>query len=393
MPAVWNRVQIGNRCKNNKDYTLKRKPNTQQITRRMKLRKLLISTPLAALAYCFSSCFVADKHVDEDKSSYYVYTKFKTKINFREIKTIGNGFGVPPIPTGATYTKMDADVKTFEVIDSYLAKDKNHVYWKTVIMEEADAATFHIDSTGILRDKNHIYDSEGTYPKEIEGIDAETYVFLQDYNWGKDKNHYYNHYKPLDVDTQTFEIFSHYIGYDKNSIYEFGKKPSPIITPAEGKLVRFAERALHDNKTVFLYYKSEIHKIPIKNISSVKYYGTADFSTLWGVDGTVYWNMKDMKEEDVDVESFRFIDFKYAKDRNQVYFDGKALWNADASTFTVKERFLACDKNKVFMGAKIVEYADPNTVRLEEGVPVDKNYRFYYDRHNTQKWIIDREKR
>ena len=384
----------------------------------MKLRKFLVSIILAALTCCFSSCFVADKHVDAEKSSYYVYTKFGTKISFREIKTIGNGFGVPPIPTGATYTKMDADVKTFEVISSFLAKDKNHVYWKTVIMKEADAATFHIDSTGILRDKNHIYDREGTfskeiegidaetydllidyglgngrYPQAIEGIDAETYVFLRDYDWGKDKNHYYKRYKPLDVDTQTFEIFSHNMGYDKNAIYEFGKNPSPIITPAEGKLVRFAERALHDNKTVFLYYKSEIHKIPIKDISSVKYYGTADFSTLWGVDGTVYWDMKDMKEEDVDVESFRFIDFKYAKDRNKVYFDGEILWDADASTFTVKERFLACDKNKVFMGAKIVEHADPNTVRLEEGVPVDKNHRFYYDRHNTQKWIIDREKR
>ena len=351
-----------------------------------------------ALVFGFSSCIFTDRHVDEDKSSYFVYSKFGTQISFRKLKVLGNGFAVPPIPIGATYTKMDVDVKTFEVMGGYLAKDKNHVYWQTVIMAEADATTFRIDSTGTLRDKKHIYDwhHQGTYPRIIEGIDAETYVRIYKYRWGRDKSNIYYGYKPLDVDVQTFEVLNDNTGYDRSSIYEFDNKHSLKITPAEGKLVRLAERVLHDNKTVFVYCSSTgpsstgKHKIPIKNVSSVKYYGTADYSTLWGVDGTVYWDAKDMKEEDVDEESFKFVGFRYAKDRNQVYFNGEILWDADPNTFIVRERFLACDKKTVFMGSKKVEGADPATVRLEkdDSVPVDKNYRFRYDQ---RKWIIDRD--
>lgn len=364
------------------------------------MNKRYILLTLFLIILCLILNTACTRYVDKEKSDFYVYTNFGRKVSFRQSRQLGNGFAIPPIPLNPEYTEMDVDVKTFEVIDGFIAKDKNHVYWRASIMGGADAATFHIDSTNIVRDKNSIYhwNHKGTRPKAVEHLDAGTYEALDNYNWGKDKNNYYYDYHPLEVDMQTFEILNYIIAFDRNNIYDFDKGYPPKVIPAKGKIVRLSGRALHDDDTLFLYCNSigpsttGIHKVPIKDLHSIKYYGTADYCTLWGMDGKVYWDTKDMGEEQVDAASFQFIDFRFAKDRNKVYFNGDIIGGADPNTFIVKERFLACDKSKVYMGKDRINGADPKTIRLEEyklrSFPVDKNHRYKYN-NNSRKWEID----
>lgn len=54
--------------------------------------------------------------------------------------------------------RIEADVKTFKVLNSAVAKDKNHVYYFGEIIPDADPATFKPIGNSIYnRDKSHIW--------------------------------------------------------------------------------------------------------------------------------------------------------------------------------------------------------------------------------------------
>lgn len=77
--------------------------------------------------------------------------------------------------------RIDADLPTFELLDVFVAKDKNHVYFFGQILPEADAATFEkLGHSAYSRDKSHVWCGDDLLP------DADLATFVVD---GFDKPH------------------------------------------------------------------------------------------------------------------------------------------------------------------------------------------------------------
>ena len=78
--------------------------------------------------------------------------------------------------------------------------------------------------------------------------------------------------------------------------------------------------------------------------------------------------------ENVQTETFRYLDKEYATDGENVYFRGKLIKNGDGETFKVIDGpeyfFFAVDKNAVYRHDEIFSEADPST--------------FYYDKNDER---------
>lgn len=69
-----------------------------------------------------------------------------------------------------------ADAKTFQLLwlDSWLTKDKDHVYFGDEVFEWPDVETFqNVGENGFAKDKNHVYDFNSKSGEIIEWIDTQ----------------------------------------------------------------------------------------------------------------------------------------------------------------------------------------------------------------------------
>jgi len=123
---------------------------------------------------------------------------------------------------GVEYTEVVADYETFEVIDHDinidLAKDKKHVYKGTSILIDADPNTFEQIENYYWKDKDHVYLLQfGGDNCKINGADPGSFEVIKDFLWTKDKNHvYYEFKKLLDVDPAEFTALEEDWGKDNN---------------------------------------------------------------------------------------------------------------------------------------------------------------------------------
>ncbi|MFH0969278.1 MAG: DKNYY domain-containing protein [Patescibacteria group bacterium] len=114
------------------------------------------------------------------------------------------------------YILPDADPETFRVYDSYLSKDKDHVYLKGKLIEEADPNTFSNISENYYysKDKINLFCNGKKIEKNIKDIDLETIKEIS-----------VNYVRtvcsdPEAGDTCTVHNASHYYFQDKNHCYD-----------------------------------------------------------------------------------------------------------------------------------------------------------------------------
>lgn len=70
---------------------------------------------------------------------------------------------------------------------------------------------------------------------------------------------------------------------------------------------------------------------------------------------------------DADQGSFVPMDKEFARDRNHVYLDARAIPGADPDTFVYLGWYYGKDKNKVFRHLQEIEGADVETFRIVDG--------------------------
>ncbi len=137
------------------------------------------------------------------------YTKDKNKVYY---KWISDGlFWVVELPL--------ADAKSFEVINSNLARDAKHVWWYAELLPEVDPKTIELVNAGFVwKDAKSVWYQR----KKISGADAKTFQHL-DQAFYQDANRVYWSMTPLvgaDLDTfRTFGDDSPY-GADRNSVWK-----------------------------------------------------------------------------------------------------------------------------------------------------------------------------
>ena len=104
--------------------------------------KTIFKTLFAPVLWLLQSCSPLGSHVDKELSDNHYYNNSKTKIIY---SSMGNWFELGK-------TEMEADVKSFEVFNRFLSKDKDRIYFKEYPAGdgETDLSSFYVKREIIL---------------------------------------------------------------------------------------------------------------------------------------------------------------------------------------------------------------------------------------------------
>ena len=299
-----------------------------------------------------------------------------------------------------------ADKNSFEILEEYIARDKNNVYSKGEKLGNIDIKSFKYFEDGLAKDKNRVFYIEDN--KDVTGIDAKTFERMGESYYFRDKNNVFalKDYNPYDlemlknIDRNSFNTLSKEIGKDRNGVYYFGEKIDGISSN-NAKVVE----ALGDNDYILQsgndHYlmtvnekdsdnneRFEIKKIDSLNIDfdTFKYFEIYD---LYKDKNSFYYHSdNDLKKikSDIDVKSAeKMIKLRdFIKDKNNIYHfsDGKLekinlkidvnnleYLDDGNSTFS---NYLRDGKNVYFVNdeggkVKIVKNVDKNTFKVVNG--------------------------
>ena len=299
-----------------------------------------------------------------------------------------------------------ADKNSFEILEEYIARDKNNVYSKGEKLGNIDIKSFKYFEDGLAKDKNRVFYIEDN--KDVTGVDAKTFERMGETYYFRDKNNVFalKDYNPYDleilknIDRNSFNTLSKEIGKDKNGVYYFGEKIDGISSN-NAKVVE----ALGDNDYILQsgndHYlmtvnekdsdnneRFEIKKIDSLNIDfdTFKYFEIYD---LYKDKNSFYYHSdNDLKKikSDIDVKSAeKMIKLRdFIKDKNNIYHfsDGKLekinlkidvnnleYLDDGNSTFS---NYLRDGKNVYFVNdeggkVKIVKNVDKNTFKVVNG--------------------------
>lgn len=330
--------------------------------------------------------------VNKEISNNYYYAKADSQIRY---SPGGNWFELGN-------SKVDADPQTFIPLSSDFAKDKNHIFYKDIIIDdEVHVASFKAVNHFAL-DKDHVYipvdkiaySVQDTLPRTkkmfvLEGADPETYYETDDWNWSKDAKNWFYHYKKIDVDyasftpmndsfckddytvylrtyfdlipceidPQTFKILNNRYAADSNNIYDF-------VAWADGEKVNQLNKFSYKHKEsikflnddYLLFDNSVIYEGLLIKGANPSYFKVLESpSKAYAIDDAhVFCNGKIIV--DADIKTFKLYDNdQYSSDKNWVYYFGKKIEGADVETFGPKDhdKWIYRDKNHIYVGDKI----------------------------------------
>lgn len=299
-----------------------------------------------------------------------------------------------------------ADKNSFEILEEYIARDKNNVYSKGEKLGNIDIKSFKYFEDGLAKDKNRVFYIEDN--KDVTGVDAKTFERMGETYYFRDKNNVFalKDYNPYDlemlknIDRNSFNTLSKEIGKDRNGVYYFGEKIDGISSN-NAKVVE----ALGDNDYILQsgndHYlmtvnekdsdnneRFEIKKIDSLNIDfdTFKYFEIYD---LYKDKNNFYYHSdNDLKKikSGIDVQSAqKMIELRdFIKDKNNIYYfsDGKLekinlkidinnLEYLDDGN-SVFNSYLRDGKNVYFVNdeegkIKIVKNVDKNTFKVVNG--------------------------
>ena len=296
-------------------------------------------------------------------------------------------------------------------------KDKNSVYYvdenngevSLKILKGADPATFEF---GIIsKDKNSVFINN----QKLEGVSSKGFEVLADlFNFVKDyKNVYYldresdgitYKVKVLDtkgIDIPSFEFFGYsYNKYfkDKDNIYFLNDKDNKMefekLTGANLKTFEIIDDYFaRDDKNVYFFNKKVIG-VDAKTFEEVDYDIVKDKNGLHILidSNETEIKTKNLKADGIDLKTFKKLDNGYFKDKNNIYYGLSGnlykIKNADLQTFEVLNSpysssvYFAKDKNNVYYNGKKLDGIVPNDFeQIQSYFIKDKNgiYKFEED--------------
>lgn len=280
--------------------------------------------------------------------------------------------------------KIDkVDLNSFEVLgqNGYYAKDKNSVYYSGEKVEGANAKTFKIISDGFYsKDDKNVYAGK----EIVKGADLQTFKDISGTSYARDKNnlYYYGYYGGNienlgKIDEKNFKIFNSDLIKNGNEIYYFGEKEN-IKNPEKFEIIKTS----NDNENI-LYGKDD------KNVY---------------VSRSKYKHLKVIENADRDTFEVMKKDIRYSKDKNNIYFVSKSLYDeydtyfeqdgiikmkgADKNSFVIEKNDFSYDKNSVyFMGKKINGI---NSAGFKIISNLNSNFSFFLtDNKNLYKYTVN----
>lgn len=293
------------------------------------------------------------------------------------------------------YFESDADVESFQPINRDFGKDKQDVFWKGR-KQKVDYATFEVDDSDIIKDKNHVYNTNGrayNFLEIIKDADPKTYRLLDpslsDYErrmWCRDANAVYYKNKRIKGDPETFRPLNDAIAVDADYIY------SVIHQRGEGLDLLDVDEVIQKHKklegnihvinesyvqignaivSAFTKAEFELHTFEsIKNTKAIDYFKIIVNDTL------IY---KGVLCPEIDTETLESLDYIFSKDKNNIYYNCKKIIGAVSSDSfeAISDEYSKDDKHVYFKEA-VVKDANPKMFKrtLENDVWEDGKNKF-----------------
>lgn len=314
-----------------------------------------------------------------------------------------NGFALKKITIWFYDIALEnVDPNTFEILDDYFFKDKEHVYFyetyrvsqdyfttkrKSVLpLKNADPTSFVVLGEGYAKDKSSAWFLESVFiADDLESLTVLNHHFIKDNktayvdrkpiaesrgisfellsdNYAKDANKYYYcmpfdgqyEIKTIACHYETFVVIDHQYAKDKSSIFYEGEK--------------LAEAESGTFELISSGYAKDIHHVYFRNLK-VEKADPSTFSTFIenenSLGETVYAKdmngiyVNDKHFAKADLKTFKILNEKYTLDKNGVYFKMKKVKKADPASFIVFPHFIgdadAEDKNHRYGEGKVVE--------------------------------------
>ena len=260
------------------------------------------------------------------------------------------------------------DVESFEVLNKYFGKDKNHVYYEANTIEKGavDLASFHVKNNEYMPwvglDKKHAYTFEKVYGKSKKGVkaiiivgaDPKTYTHT-DWDWANDgKNRFYK-FKMIPGDYETFEILNESFSKDKNTVFHqngnnLNAIPADLATfetLGKGPIAK-------DKSNVYCMSYKDNSENNLVTIALNTGDTVANLNDIYLKVGENIYHWGELVKE-IDAESFEIVSYHYGKDKNHVFYRGLVLEDADAATFGILEKGGIGDKDGLFREGKRIE--------------------------------------
>lgn len=321
----------------------------------------ILLTTIGALSiygvYSFFSSKRLGELINEEKSDSYFYNPDGEKTIY---SPMGNWFELGK-------NEMTVDRATFQVLARNYAKDQNHAYYESKVIDfDIDISTFEIKYDFVPMDKNHVYIMYDHYRFEdskegfaiIEDADPKSYMRVN-YHYSKDKNHVFFYDKKVpDIDVTSFEILNDYFMKDAHFVGYFNEEK--VMHKIDAMATK-TESLPHD------YIKDD------KNIFAYRYYIGNNLTDV--VDSIITIPFK-------NAETITVYNTEYLRVDNTVYFDAMAIKGIDAATFELMNSGWARDKDNLISGGKIIEGADLKTFAFDEELFRYKDKNFIYDYDN-----------
>ena len=338
-----------------------------------------------------------DNYLKDNKNVYEIYTTDDEKIKIRAIKNLNidvasfenifkeafykdknSVYYVDMTEDKQELKKLEgADADTFE--PGIFSKDKNSVFIGNQKLKGVNSKGFEIldNEFNFVKDYKNVYyldrESDGiTYKVKVldtKGVDIPSFEFLGDsYNkYYRDKNNIYflndkvdkmEFEKLVGANPKTFEIIDDYFARDDKNVYFFNKK---VI----GVDAKTFEEVGYD----IIKDKNGLHILIDSNETEIK--------------------VKSLKADGIDLKTLKKLDNGYFKDKNNIYYGLSGnlykIKNADLQTFEVltspysSSVYFAKDKNNVYYNGKKLDGIVPNDFeQIQSYFIKDKNgiYKF-----------------
>lgn len=206
-------------------------------------------------------------------------------------------------------------------------------------------------------------------------------------------NVYYRHYPIKNADASTFEVLSDIWARDKKSVFTVGRR----LSKADRNTFQVLN-ALYAKDKFHAYYLAGILKEADVGSFEVLDPGTWQCEVKHSLGQTAYRHEviqgycrdkdhvffhvltigKPCKVRKADVATFTVLQYGYAKDRANVYFNGNRIVNADPSTFEQLGRYWSRDQKHVYYGGRIIEGADRDTFEVVDDSEYLSRDKFHY---------------
>ena len=309
---------------------------------------------LAPFVWLLQACNPLGPAVNEEISESHFYTKDKSDVTYSQQ---GNWFELGN-------TKLGVDLQSFEVLNSYLCKDKNTVYYRRYSIKDAhfDISTFTASTEkwmahyGMDKDKVYVFSSHNSInikTKVVEEANPESFKAIG-LNWAKDSKNYFFKNEKLEADYESFRFLGKHFCKDKDRAFYYSWRIHAFEADVSS-LEAMGEYYIRDVSNIYYYNDSEdsLVEIPYESFEEVD------------VLSSIYVRVGDKIFSEgteipmAHIASFELISKYYAKDKNYVYFFGKLIDGADAITFHYnKEADTYQDKNYNYVAGRKVERSE-----------------------------------